>query len=87
VSLVSYQISGAFPASDRPAFEELSQRLLAPVGECGEEMWMFCKELQRTDGTTEGNQRKDLAKRSIATYAYSFIEQGQAFSQKSFIGR
>jgi hypothetical protein len=35
VSLVSYQISGAFPASDRPAFEELGQRLLGRNQECG----------------------------------------------------
>jgi hypothetical protein len=39
MSLISYQISGAFPASDRPAFEELSQRLLGRDEECGEEMW------------------------------------------------
>ena len=33
--LVSYQISGAFPASDRSAFEELGQRLLGQNKECG----------------------------------------------------
>jgi hypothetical protein len=53
VSLVSYQISGAFPASDRPAFEELSQRLLGRDEECGEDMWRLCKKLNGTESLNE----------------------------------
>src|SRR6266850_3076228 len=45
VSLVSYQNSGAFPRSDRPAFEELRQSLLGTKKVCGEDMWTVCKEL------------------------------------------
>jgi len=52
VSLVSYQISGALPASDRPAFEERSQRLRGRNPECGEEMSTLCKELKGTQSLT-----------------------------------
>jgi hypothetical protein len=45
VSLVSYQNSGAFPRSDRPAFEELRQSLLRGKKVCGEDVWTECKEL------------------------------------------
>jgi hypothetical protein len=45
VSLVSYQNSGAFPRSDRPAFEELRQSLIATKKVCGEDVWTECKEL------------------------------------------
>jgi hypothetical protein len=48
LSLVSFQISGAFPVSDRPSIEELSQRVLARNQQCGEGMWMLCKELKGT---------------------------------------
>jgi hypothetical protein len=51
VSLVSYQISGAFPASDR------SQRLLGRNQECGEGMWTSCKELK---GSQSLNERDPL---------------------------
>jgi hypothetical protein len=63
VSLVSYQISGAFPASGRPAFEELSQRLLGRNQECGEEMWTLRKELK---GTQSLNERDPLPYGEIA---------------------
>jgi hypothetical protein len=53
VSLASYQISGAFPTSDRPPFEELSQRLLGGNQECGEEVWRLCKELNGTQSLNE----------------------------------